>query len=265
MLKLAHEQTNLSPTLYFTSTNDSAKPTGLTQFKCNLCDLNCTSEDDLKKHVNSSHKNPDEPTISVIPHEPNVLKSVTEALLQEDSDQPSADNVEPALEENVTKDNETQDDTNLSVVNNKQITPVNCPLCDLEANDVEYLMTHIKNIHATDKNKTESGAFKSINCSFCDKTFDTEQSKEEHMIESHSPCSCTECGKTFRSKADLETHEKLCNVTCDYCTFTGPTDEQLKEHMIEAHDTYKKLTISIIIIILSSNVLDPSLVTVSFH
>lgn len=53
-------------------------------------------------------------------------------------------------------------------------------------------------------------------------------------------CTCTLCGKTYRTEASLRFHKYECNVEpkfkCNYCNYVGKRNTTLRKHIKARHD-----------------------------
>jgi KRAB domain-containing zinc finger protein len=138
-----------------------------------------------------------------------------------------------------------------------------CNLCNMKKFKTKlYLTRHIRNIHSNevfpyscgqcgislktdiDLRQHESVHSTSFKCNLCDTVFQNVPSIVDHIKSAHSnmhPFSCVQCGKSFKSRHYLKSHEEIHNINtnhkCHLCGVLCKQKSNLFKHIKTVHST----------------------------
>ena len=236
--------------------------------KCNLCNYESVSVEELNKHVSALHTD-------------EVLFQCTSCDFHASSNDILKYHIDTEHIQGVTftakVEEPPKDKPQPKVVNGKIIA---CPFCDLESKNPDELKTHIANIHIKPKdalskgeiqieaselcstcshcsfngNKTEmekhlkSRHAKKLDCEVCGNCFVDDKTLNNHIQAKHArspevdPFPCERCGLVMATfpllQEHVNIHHKSITMQCKYCGFSSENEESQQEHLITNHEEY---------------------------
>ena len=134
--------------------------------------------------------------------------------------------------------------TNHQVIHDKDRRRYQCHLCSNDYGTKNALEVHVMKAHEGKKD-----LFKTKQCNFCGKKFESNAKLAEHVDMKHNEdykgVDCDLCNKNYVNQTSLEKHKRLVhfkerNFVCEICAKSFQTRPYLKHHIESVHGGLKK-------------------------
>ncbi|KPJ01310.1 Zinc finger protein 425 [Papilio xuthus] len=117
-------------------------------------------------------------------------------------------------------------------IHNKDITTLNCPICNKSFQIKSKMQVHIKEVHVREKN---------FSCTMCEQKFFSKSHVQKHMIKhiGNRIYQCETCKKSYARKQTLRDHMRIHNndkrYVCEFCKQAFVQKNTLKLHLRVHH------------------------------
>ena len=206
---------------------------GIKPFECEICGYTFGIKSDLKEHMDSVHKQFNEPKTNKAPIMPFFFGGINHFKPIE----LNKIHIEGATANNAPVQDFSNESNNI-LDSKKSEKSHQCLTCDKKFVTQNQLKEHISMVH---------GQLKSYPCSICGKYFSLPKLLKQHISKSHQ---CLTCDEKFVTQNQLKkhislVHDQLKPHSCSICGKCFVLELKLKEHVLTVHEKLKLFQCSI--------------------